>query len=93
MFWLIPPLFFNEDFHLVLKQDFNNPDDIESTLVDCLINLKDFRKIELISLSGILKDTSSQWIGQYFSSSDVSIQSVQDEDIQSEERKMRVKWL
>ena len=33
--------FFNEDFHLVLQQDFNNPDDIESTLVDCLINLKD----------------------------------------------------
>ena len=30
--------FFNEDFHLVLQQDFNNPDD---TLVDCLINLKD----------------------------------------------------
>ena len=33
--------FFNEDFHLELQQDFNNPDDIESTLVDCLINLKD----------------------------------------------------
>ena len=33
--------FFNEDFHLVLQQDFNNPDDIESALVDCLINLKD----------------------------------------------------
>ena len=34
--------FFNEDFHLVLQQDFNNPDDIESTLVYFLINLKDF---------------------------------------------------
>ena len=33
--------FFNEDFHLVLQTDFNNPDDIESALVDCLINLKD----------------------------------------------------
>ena len=33
--------FFNEDFHLVLQQDFNNPDDIESDLVNCLITLKD----------------------------------------------------
>ena len=33
--------YFNEDLHLELQTDFNNPDDIEYALVDCLINLKD----------------------------------------------------
>ena len=37
--------FFNEEFHLVLQTDFNNPDDIKSDLMYCLINnLKDWVK-------------------------------------------------
>ena len=31
---------FNENFHLVT--DLNNPDDIESDLVNCLLNLEDW---------------------------------------------------
>ena len=49
--------FFNEDFHLVLQTDFNNPDDIESDLVHCLINFKDWvkNKDEVISYISYIK--------------------------------------
>ena len=124
--------FFNKDLHLVLQTDFNDQNDIESDLVDFLINLKEWvqnkdeiisylsymqhmvtwlkklqipvpikiplEKIELMPLSGILQGyfynqipiPPHSWcethIGQYISSSDVSMESVPDEDSHSEQR-------